>query len=656
MKSPFKFLDAYTSADQDIFFGREKEIDTLYNMVYKTSLMMVYGLSGTGKTSLVQCGLAKRFEGPDWLPFLIRKEEDINLSVRKVLHSALDSSEQSEDIVENVERLFYKYFRPVYLLFDQFEELFIMGRVEEQQQFMQDMQRLQSSDLPCKVILILREEYIGQLYGFEKIIPTLFDYKLRVEPMTNKYVKEVMEQSFAAFNIKMEPPKEERYDQIIEKLSSGKTNIPLPYLQVYLDMLYREDYERTYPGGSSEKLPSLEFTKTEINEFGAIDDVLERFLGEQTNNIQQLLYKVNDQTPKGFVKAVLDAFVTDEGTKRPVHYHRDDSDQIIIEKSVKEQLSSLPTPLLSICLQSLENARLLRFRDDSMELAHDTLAALIDQQRTDEHRALNEMRKEVKSSYNIHQQTGDFLSLGQLEMYRPYMKALKLSDSQKALFQKSEAFHLAEGRRKEKELAEERQLRNQAEKNGRSAKNRLWVAYGVAIIALLSLLVAADSYLQAIAAKEKTIISQNEAIENLDIAEKALSSVNEARKSELLADEARVQALIASKKAQVEAEERKKEALKNLKLALKNEKTANEKTIQLQLANLQAEEKRMLAEREANLVEAQKAILKNRNKENIRNYTRTIEQLKNQQMQLLDSIYLLNRFISNIDSTAVKNN
>ena len=66
MKSPFKFLESYSIKDRDVFFGRDKEIDTLYSLVYKTPLTLLYGLSGTGKTSIIQCGLANRFEGPDW--------------------------------------------------------------------------------------------------------------------------------------------------------------------------------------------------------------------------------------------------------------------------------------------------------------------------------------------------------------------------------------------------------------------------------------------------------------------------------------------------------------------------------------------------------------------------------------------------------------
>ena len=35
LKSPFKFLDAFTLEDRDSFFGRDKEVATLYDFVNK---------------------------------------------------------------------------------------------------------------------------------------------------------------------------------------------------------------------------------------------------------------------------------------------------------------------------------------------------------------------------------------------------------------------------------------------------------------------------------------------------------------------------------------------------------------------------------------------------------------------------------------------
>ena len=61
MQSPFKFLDSYEKSDKEQFFGRNKEIAQLYNALHTSNLMLLYGASGTGKTSLINCGLANEF-------------------------------------------------------------------------------------------------------------------------------------------------------------------------------------------------------------------------------------------------------------------------------------------------------------------------------------------------------------------------------------------------------------------------------------------------------------------------------------------------------------------------------------------------------------------------------------------------------------------
>lgn len=88
-KSPFKFLSAYQKEDKNIFFGRQKESAQLYNAVFASKLTLLYGASGTGKTSLVQCGLGNLFFDTDWLPLFIRRGTDINQSVYKKLQESI---------------------------------------------------------------------------------------------------------------------------------------------------------------------------------------------------------------------------------------------------------------------------------------------------------------------------------------------------------------------------------------------------------------------------------------------------------------------------------------------------------------------------------------------------------------------------------------
>jgi formylglycine-generating enzyme required for sulfatase activity len=169
-------------------------------------------------------------------------------------------------------------------------------------------------------------------------------------------------------------------------------------LQVYLDMLYREDYKRDYGDRErGDELPPLLFTREEIEAFGDINNVLEKFLREQTEELQKKLeedYSVPPQT----VRRLLDAFVTEEGTKRPVRLHTAQVGKLPVAGELKP-VADLSESALSSCLIALEELRLLRIADDTAELAHDSLAQLIDRQRTDEERQLNEVRRRIRVAF-----------------------------------------------------------------------------------------------------------------------------------------------------------------------------------------------------------------------------------------------------------------
>ena len=240
IKSPFKFLDPYTLEDRDFFFGRDEEVEQLYEMMFDTNLVLIYGPSGAGKTSLIQCGLASHFRKTDWFDLLIRRREDINNSlIREIKRHAITDIPDESSLSQAVNSLYLDYFKPIYLIFDQFEELYLLGEEQERQSFIQNISELLAADLPCKLIFSMREEFIAHLYDFEKVVPVLFDHRQRIEPMSFANVKKVILGSAEKFNIRIENT-EETIDEIIENVSAGRSGVQLSYLQVYLDRLYRK--------------------------------------------------------------------------------------------------------------------------------------------------------------------------------------------------------------------------------------------------------------------------------------------------------------------------------------------------------------------------------------------------------------------------------
>ncbi|MCB0654259.1 MAG: ATP-binding protein [Saprospiraceae bacterium] len=359
--SPFKFLDAYEKEDQDIFFGRDTEVEVLYQMTYQSNLLLVYGMSGTGKTSIIRCGLANRFEKSDWFDIYVRRQENINDSLVRELNArdSLNSFEDGNTVPQMVHSLYLDHLRPVYLIFDQFEELFILGTEEEQQQLIITIKAiLDTQDLPCKIIIVMREEYLAHMSNFEKVVPTLFDKRLRIEPMTRALAKEVILRTARNEKFNIELCYDEIADDIIDKVTEGKGRVPLTYLQVFLDKMYREAYEKD-PN-------QIVFDNELVEEIGEIDDVLESFLDEQL--------KIFSREVDGWDEALrfLKVFVSDKGTKIPVH-----------RSALPDLLPNFSLIRINIHLNFFVNRRILRpLDDDQYEMAHDSLASKIFRSRT----------------------------------------------------------------------------------------------------------------------------------------------------------------------------------------------------------------------------------------------------------------------------------
>lgn len=388
MNSPFKFLDPYSRGDRGIFFGRDRAIEDLYTLVLQTKLVLVYGMSGTGKTSIIQCGLASKFRDSDWLPLLIRRKDDINAATVAALAAAGRTPiAPGADIITAVRSVYLDKLRPVFLIFDQFEELFILGTAAERAIFFADIQKLLVSDLSFKIVISLREEYIAQLSSYEAVVPTLFEKRLRIEPMTPLFVKDVFNNTTAAFDIELEhpeasPPHPSTADTVIAQLADKAGVVELAYLQVYLDRLYRSAADVGTP---------IRFTDALIAQTGAIGDVMVKFLEEQVGAIKATMAASHHELGSSAVEAILSEFVTAEGTKQPLSLADLARRPLDLTPTVAEPQGwrkllawwrtkpmAQPVDIAAVVAEVttlLETARILRLSGGQYELAHDCLAA-----------------------------------------------------------------------------------------------------------------------------------------------------------------------------------------------------------------------------------------------------------------------------------------
>src|SRR5208337_367780 len=135
---PQEFED--TPTDSRRFFGRTHEISTVAERIVASRLLVVYGGSGLGKSSLLKAGVFPKLRSDNLLPVRVRLNKPAG-SVLELLHDACaaaarDTSPESEiDYTPGKGQTAWEFFRtvmfwrgerlvPPILVFDQFEEIF----------------------------------------------------------------------------------------------------------------------------------------------------------------------------------------------------------------------------------------------------------------------------------------------------------------------------------------------------------------------------------------------------------------------------------------------------------------------------------------------------------------------------------------------------
>jgi len=230
--SSFLGLQSYTEAQAGRFFGRDAETDALTSLVELNTLTIVFGRSGTGKTSLLNAGVFPKLRKSFCLPFRIRLEfndnsPDLVTQIKKVLKEEIDKYGFKVDSYPTTETL-WEYFHkePLWktvtpiIVFDQFEEIFTLAKSNprfasiELPVFWEELSNLIENNIPeklkekflnqkekiefnykkqkAKIVFSFREEYLPEFETIAAKIPSLKYSRFRLLPMNGNQAYEVI--------------------------------------------------------------------------------------------------------------------------------------------------------------------------------------------------------------------------------------------------------------------------------------------------------------------------------------------------------------------------------------------------------------------------------------------------------------------------------
>ncbi|WP_152918239.1 nSTAND1 domain-containing NTPase, partial [Ardenticatena maritima] len=288
---PYKALESFTQSDAAIFAGRQEESRRLTHRILARRHVVLYGGSGSGKTSLLQAGVAPRLAAMRAL--LISTTPVASTSLLERIQSALREECQAlslpvsgEEPATLIRQLQHALGGPLVLVIDQFEQFFVQTPLDEQPtQLGEVMALLADRSLDIRLVLVMREEFIGRLDALRETFPGLLDVRFYLPPLARETARAALEDPAALFGVTWEPPLLER---LLDDLTDETGRVVPPHLQIVADALYRHVVEGE--GRTTLTSEDLEWLGGTIALLGRyLDDIIATFPPPEQPRIRMVL-------------------------------------------------------------------------------------------------------------------------------------------------------------------------------------------------------------------------------------------------------------------------------------------------------------------------------------------------------------------------------
>jgi hypothetical protein len=246
-KSPYLGIEPFRYIDWQIFSAREDEALNLLSTIIVSRCVLVYGESGTGKSSLINAGLVPVALENDLRPLIIRVQPQAGaeIVVERIatteagppyLDSVLVNDDETsarvvlslEDFIERLasraklpsrealnEGLFAEQSPRTLLIFDQFEEFITLfedargNTIEQvsdtQERILQSIIRLlRDESLAIKLVLVFRDDYLAKLKTRFKCQPDFASQYLHLLPLRAEGLFGIIRNPFEKLNFAKE--------------------------------------------------------------------------------------------------------------------------------------------------------------------------------------------------------------------------------------------------------------------------------------------------------------------------------------------------------------------------------------------------------------------------------------------------------------------
>ena len=254
--NPFPGLRPFSTEESHLFFGREGQSEDILTALSATRFVAVMGSSGSGKSSLIYCGVIPILQGgfitnagSSWKVISFNPGDQPIISLSKAIAHSLYKEANSEmnetvteiilrrssqGLIEAIRQSDLKAGENVLLVVDQFEELFRFTRNEQNNSSLNEagafvkliVESVRQQRIPVYVVLTMRSDFIGDCAQFQELTKLINESNYLIPQMTRDDFRNAIEGPIAVCGAKIEPHVTE---QLLNDL--GDTPDQLPVLQ-----------------------------------------------------------------------------------------------------------------------------------------------------------------------------------------------------------------------------------------------------------------------------------------------------------------------------------------------------------------------------------------------------------------------------------------
>lgn len=592
--NPFPGLRPFSIEESHLFFGREGQSDEVLQNLADNKFVAVIGASGSGKSSLMYCGLVPILHGgfitevgSNWQIIPTRpgngpihnlaesivkstaisgsSDQEINYSTA-IVESVLRSS--SKGLVEAIGRIDRAPDENVLVLVDQFEELFRYKRKQANGQSFNEsfafvkllVEAARQKDVPLYIVLTMRSDFIGECAQYQELTKLINDSHYLIPQMTRDNLRNAITGPVAVGGGAISP---RLLHQLLNDVGDNPDQLPILQHALMRTWSYWEKFRK-------------ENEPLDISHYEAIGR-MEKALSEHANEAYDELSQRGKEICEHLFKSLTERGADNRGIRRPSSI----KEICAIANAKPDEVIEVVEVFRKPGRSFLSPAAEFKLSEETVvDISHESLMRIWDKLKiwVEEEASAVQMYLRLSEAAAMYQQ-------GEAGLWRPpdLHLATAWREKQKPTLAWAVRYNPAFERAMVYLETSEKEFRAEEENKIRLQKRTLRRSRNVAIIlgvaAIFSLGATIFAFVQQLEAKNKEILAnerEKEANEQRTIAEaSSLEAERQRREAEKRKEEALFQQQLAEEQKQL-AEFSAKEAVRQKELALQKQIEANE--------------------------------------------------------------------------------